>query len=492
MLLFAFACVPSGVCPEGGCEDAPGDTAGHLVGDPPSVAAPGEDEASEIVLTLELSDAMPTAVVATWSVPEGSTSWLEIDGREAVYGEGLSELVVLAPQDSAVSARVVAELDGERVTSAWSSVVTERFEAPIDVPVEVHDASRSWIAGELFQFVYEGDDRRAVGLVRGDGELIWYLDGSALGNTDPVSGQVSLDGRGMLVGMWQGRSGDLRLTLDEMEDNAIWLFGWDGHPILTLDTPRGHHLFDQPEPGVITWSSVEPVLREGDLLPVAFERLMVSEIGGSDWLAFDSTVLDYQEACENGGFYVDACDVHHANSMDCDLDGGSCLFNLKNTAQVLEVSIGGGVMDDFALWPTVDHLGRRVMGFQQAHDIHWGADGSLLVFNDGENGAWASRLLIDREAHTLTETWSYGREKCIQANALGTVQELDNGNYLVGFSTPNNVLREVTEGGDVVWESDLGGLDEGERCGLEQLEMVLGEARALSVQSLGSGVVVLD
>ncbi|MCP4919032.1 MAG: hypothetical protein GY913_19175 [Proteobacteria bacterium] len=202
-------------------------------------------------------------------------------------------------------------------------------------------------------------------------------------------------------------------------------------------------------------------------------------------------MLGWDGECTTGGYYLDACDVHHANSMDCDLGAGTCLYSLHNTGQVLEVSTEGTVLDDFSTWPVTNLAGESMNGFLRPHDIHYADDGTLLVFNDGSHEAWASRLAIDRQARSLTEIWSYGRDLCIQADALGTLQELESGNHLVGFSTPNNMLREVTPDGRVVWELDLGGLDDDARCGLQGLSMVLGEARAIHPEALGDGVVAL-
>ena len=442
----------------------------------------------ELGLELERSEHMPTALTARWSAPEGASSWLEIEGYEGAFGEGRQDLVLLAPQDTELVVRAVAEQDGERLESDPAIVSTGTLDDPLELPTHTLDESASVTEG-LVLFTYEVDDTRRVVLATGEGEVIWQLDDEALGgDSAPVSAQAALDGRGVFVGLWAGHAP--ALTTERMQDNAIWLYGWDGEPLLEVATPMAHHLFSQPAPGLLAWSGLNPVVQEGDTLPVAFERLVLSEVEGTDATFWDSAELGYQGSCQSGSYYQDACDAHHANSMDCDLETGTCLYSLHNVGSVLEVSSEGAELD-FATWSVVDHAGDALVGFSRAHDVHWADDGSLLVFNDGTEGAWASRYAIDRQTETLTELWSYGRNDCIQSDALGTVQELPSGNHLVGFSSPNNLLREVTPDGQVVWELDLGGLDDGARCTSDGITAVLGEARMLDRDSLGAGVVAL-
>ncbi|GEM_PF-1611674 len=441
----------------------------------------------DLGLWLERSEHMPTAITASWLAPDGAVSWLEVEGFEGRLGEGRDELVLLAPESTDLTVRVVAELDGQRVESAPVTLATGRFDEVLEVPVETVDDGAS-MSEELVLFTYESDDARRVVLATGGGAVLWQLDDAGLGDSAPVSAQAALDGSGVLVGLWAGHAPVL--TTERMQDNAIWRFGWDGAPELELPTPMGHHLFSQPAPGLVAWTGLNPVLQEGDTLPVAFERLVVSALEGADVTVWHSSTLGHQGSCHEGSYYQDACDVHHANSMDCDVETGTCLYSLHNLESVLEVSASGAEVD-FATWPVVDLAGDALVGFSRAHDIHWADDGSILVFNDGNSGAWAARYSVDRQTETLTELWSYGRSDCIQSDALGTVQELPSGHHLVGFSSPNNLVREVTPEGQVVWELDLGGLQDGERCDVEGLTAVLGEARMVPRDGLGAGVVAL-
>lgn len=496
MLLALLACAPDSSC-EVGCGDGP--VAGELtegieelgvLPDPPDATGEvvEEREPAELGFQLLRSPIMPTAVLASWVAPEGARSWIEVEGVDEPLGEGREELVLLVPQGASVTARVVAERDGLHQESIALTVTAGHFDTALETPVEVLDDDAS-VDEQLVLFTYEGQGERTVALITGEGELLYQLSDMQLGDTAPVSAEVALDGRGVLVGLWTPRAPTLSLA--DMETNAIQLFGWDGEPVVELPTPLGHHLFSQPEAGLVAWTQANPVHLTGDELPAAFDKLVVSELDGGDVVVFDSSVLGWDGECSVGGYYLDACDVHHANSMDCDLAAGTCLYSLHNTGQVLELSTDGTVLDDFSTWPVVDHLGQAQRGFLRPHDIHYAQDGMLLVFNDGSDEAWAARLEIDRQARTLTEVWSYGRSLCIQADALGTLQELDSGNHLVGFSTPNNLLREVTSDGRVVWELDLGGIGDDARCGLEGLSMVLGEARAVRPDALGPGVVAL-
>ena len=507
MLLLSLACateIPCGAgygrVASGGCvalADATDTPSGEPSGDD-VVAEPGDDEDSgepldldeslAVELKLSVSEHMPTALVASWSATEGADTWIEVQGYDARYGVGRDQLVLLATEATEVTVQAVAELDGERVESDPLSLVTGSFSDPLPLPAERLDEDAS-MSEQLLLLSYEGDGVRRVALATGDGELLWQLDDEQLGDAAPVSAQAALDGRGVFVGHWASHAPTL--TTERMQDNAIWLYGWDGAPVHELGTPMAHHLFSQPAPGYVAWTGLSLEHREGDTLPTAFERFVISELDGGDHTVYDTSALGSDASCTAGGYYADACDVHHANSLDCDLDGERCLYSLHNIDGVYELSLGGDVVTDFATWPVRSSSGAELKGFDRAHDVHWGQDGSILVFNDGQEGAWAARYAIDRQAGELTELWSYGRDECIASSALGTVQELPSGSHLVGFSTPNNLLREVSSDGRVLWQLDLGGLDDDARCSDGSVSSVLGEARALSVDELGPAVVTL-
>ncbi len=445
-------------------------------------------ESQRVTLELTRSMDVATALTATWTAPEGAESWLEVDGWIDAFGVGRTDLVLLAPQATEVTARAVAEIDGERIESDAVTVSTGTFAASLDLaPVALQQTAS--VKDELVLFAYDGGDDARVVLMTGAGETLWQIDGARFDGTAPVSAQASLDGRGVLVGLWASHAP--ALTTDRMQDNAIWLYGWDGAPVQELETPMAHHLFSQPEPGVVAWTGLNPVQREGEPYPVAFEKLMLTDMDAGDAVVWDTQELGYDDACNSPGYYQDACDVHHANSMDCDMETGDCLYSLHNLESVYVVRHDGG-QEDLAQWTAVDRAGAPQLAFKRAHDVHWGRDGSVLVFNDGsEEGSWAARYQVDRQAGLLRELWSYGRDLCINSGALGTVQELPSGNHLVGFSAPSNLLREVDPEGQVVWELDLGGLSDEERCDSNDLSAVLGEARMLTRAELGPEVVAL-
>ena len=485
----AGACVPLSTDTDSG--EASGGTAaeGGSSDDAEAYEAPPElGSALDLRLSLTRSEHMPTALQAVWTGPDGVDSWLEVEGRDERFAEGRSSVVLLAPEGTELVVRAVTEVEGERIESEPVSASTGTFERPLDLPMQ--QLSEASAVSELVVLLaYEDADARRVVLATGAGELLWQLDDEQLGDSAPVSAQVDLSGAGVLVGQWAGHAPTL--TTARMQDNAIWRYGWDGAPEVELATPMAHHLFSQPAPGYVVWSGLDLEQREHDVLPVAFERLVISEIDGDDVTHYATSELGWDGTCTSGGYYADACDVHHANSMDCDLDSELCLYSLHNIDGVFEVSLSGELQADFATWPARSSSGESLQGFDRAHDLHWADDGSILVFNDGSTGAWASRYAVDREAGTLTELWSYGRDDCIASSALGTVQELASGNHLVGFSTPNNLLREVDPDGRVLWELDLGGLQDGQRCDEVAVTSVLGEARALTSDQLGPGVVAI-
>ncbi|MCP4806501.1 MAG: hypothetical protein GY884_14265, partial [Proteobacteria bacterium] len=217
MLLFALACLHDEPCsdgfgrlPSGECVELGSETTepSSEVDEPEPEPSDGEPESqdlapevgvdAELVLALTASEFMPTAITAAWAGPDDS--WLEIDGRDERFGEGRTEVVLLAPQDREFVVRAVSEVDGERIESEPVMARTGSFDVPLELPVEqlADDAS---MTDQLVMLAYEADGERRVVLATGEGELLWQLD-EQLGSSATVSAQVALDGRGLFVGQW--------------------------------------------------------------------------------------------------------------------------------------------------------------------------------------------------------------------------------------------------------------------------------------------------
>ena len=92
------------------------------------------------------------------------------------------------------------------------------------------------------------------------------------------------------------------------------------------------------------------------------------------------------------------------------------------------------------------------VSWSRQHGHHLFADGSLLIFNNGEGGfgggeSIALEFSLDGNAGTADEVWRYSGGASSQT--LGDVQKLTNGNVLVTYSN-NGVIHEVSSSGTLL------------------------------------------
>ena len=436
---------------------------------------------------------MSTALELHWEAEDvervSAALWLP-DGATREVDE-LGEVgLVLAPEEVLVSAEVAFWRDGEVVATATATATTGSLPSAGLPTITVAEGSVVEDMVVLYA-ISEGDDS-SVTLLSGDGRPLWRLGEEALEGFTATAVEKDLGQAGVVVSRNAGAATGFS-TEGEGGANDFARYDWHGEVTDTLDAPHSHHLFDQPSPGVVAWIKARREDRHGEQ-DVVWDQIVLSSFDDEERVVVDTATLGtFGQPCPDNGFYPDACDAHHTNSLDCRPDRGTCLLSLHNVHRVLEVSLAtGALIEDWTTWRGQDESGLELTVFERAHDVHWSADGSqILVFNDAAAGGFASRLEPVVSASGLVERWGYGRDECLAAQALGTVQELPDGHHLAGFSAPNNLLREIDEAGEVLWDADFGGLDPSERCEAELGQMVLGEARALDVTALGEGVIAL-
>lgn len=177
-----------------------------------------------------------------------------------------------------------------------------------------------------------------------------------------------------------------------------------------------------------------------------------------EWKSLDH--LSPLEATPDVDLTAKRIDYIHLNSISEDTDR-NFLISCRNLDQVIKINrttgeiiwrLGGSAASasDF-VFVNDDNSGFH--GFSHQHSVQRAQNGDILLFDNGNlrplpfSRAVAYRL--NEELKTATKTWEYISEDMQMAATMGSVQELPNGNILVGWgTTPTNlVASEVDRSG---------------------------------------------
>lgn len=153
---------------------------------------------------------------------------------------------------------------------------------------------------------------------------------------------------------------------------------------------------------------------------------------------------------------------YHVNAIELDTDG-KLLISMRNASQIVKVDPEtgavvwrlGGKRNEFTFID--DPLG----GFHRQHAIRRLPNGNIILFDNG-NGhvppvSRAVEYALDETAMTARMVWEY-RDPALFSAALGFAQRLTTGNTLICYGLIG-LIREVTPGGDVVWELKVDGVE---------------------------------
>lgn len=158
-------------------------------------------------------------------------------------------------------------------------------------------------------------------------------------------------------------------------------------------------------------------------------------------------------------------DYVHANSIERDSDG-NLIVSCRHLDEVIKVrrsdgSIAwrlGGVESKNKQFTFIDDDHDGVQGFSHQHTARLTKTGTLLLFDNGNlKPIQRSRVVeyrLDTVAMTATRIWSYTPEPPIYCASQGSVQELPNGNLLIGYSATDDtrIAEEVSRNGTVVMQ----------------------------------------
>ncbi len=414
-------------------------------------AAPGTGGAAggtaSFTVKVELSSAIPTVGIATWSLAT------PVDSATIEFGRDAASFELQAPVDLGSSdhrtlllgmkpntkyfVRVTASGGGQTHVSEVATVTTGFL--PNGMPVQtISDTNAGALyAGGGFTTVCTGYtmgsgfsdptvDSWAFTFDR-DGDIVWAYDLSDTIVSTCTHARMSRDGRSM----WIGNFGNTT------PDGALMRISMDG-----LGTPseyslpgRSHDFAILPDEHIVYFG------RDGadsGMLPESLWELDPDT--GATTLLY-SEVTDYGDVFdERGGHTNQVTYVPELNAISFSMYFINAIGLISYPGGQLLATFGG----DKSTFPGMSWSG------QHGHDVY--ADHISIFNNTGSNGGSdVLRFQFDLQSGTATAlpTYSSGRS----SQAFGDVKELPNGNYFVTYSTSAvmqeidaslNLLREVT------------------------------------------------
>lgn len=174
-----------------------------------------------------------------------------------------------------------------------------------------------------------------------------------------------------------------------------------------------------------------------------------------DEVAVDETVI---ELADGFGTKDKPFDYFHVNSISYD-DDGDLLISARNTSGLYKLDHDeeelrwrlGGERSDFEVPAEAT--------FAYQHDVERAEDGTLTLFdnaNETDHTSRGLRLDVDEEARTVEMVAEYTSADDRQADTQGSVEELENGNVVIGWGQ-HPTYSEYTADGELLYDASFGG-----------------------------------
>lgn len=158
-------------------------------------------------------------------------------------------------------------------------------------------------------------------------------------------------------------------------------------------------------------------------------------------------------------------DYIHANSIARDTDG-DLIISCRHLDEIIKIrrSDGsivwrlGGVASKNKQFTFINDDHDGVQGFSHQHTAYRTARGTIMMFDNGNlKPVQRSRVVeyaLDTVAMTATRVWSYTPEPLLYSASQGSIQELANGNIIVGYSSTNDqrVAEEIDRNGSIIMQ----------------------------------------
>ncbi|MBN2192014.1 MAG: hypothetical protein JW751_04300 [Polyangiaceae bacterium] len=429
----------------GGSGPGTGGSGSGIGGSGPATGGTGGG-ASTFAVNVELSTAIPTVGITTWSLDA------PVDSATIEFGRDPSSFELEAPvdleasdhrtlllgmkQDTTYYVRVTATGGGQTYVSDVASIKTGYLANGLPIQtVTDHDASALYAGGGFTTtctgFTVGSGERDSSALAYAfifdrDGDVVWAYDLSNSVAATCTRARMSIDGKYMWIGNFGNTTPDgalTRLSMDGLGTPKDFSLPGRSHDFAIL--PNEHIVYFGRDDG------------GSGMTPESIMELD-PETG--------STTLIYRELTDFGQVFDER--GGHTNQVNYvpELNAISFSMYFINTIAVISYPAGqllatfGG---DNSTFPNLSWNG------QHGHDLF--ADHIAIFNNNGENaGSSVLRYQYDLQARTATAEPTYSPG--VASIAFGDVKELPNGNYFVTYSTAStmheigpsmNLLREV-------------------------------------------------
>jgi len=399
-----------------------------------------DNEAHTNIATLSWSSALAGTSSVTYTVDGQATT------INASADESTEHVAVLRglPALTDVSWSALTDVDGE--ASSCEGVLTTR-NLPAGLPQLEITVSESGQSSEPYMLgLAQAGDSTYPFILDRSGQWVWYWPDNQIESS--MHGERAADGNGLMLSSFA-----FERTVDE---GMVYRVSATGEELDTYRMTLGHHVFDQVPHAELSYLAID--VREwtnglGNVEPVVGDAIV--EIQDGQEVTIFST-WDWAEPEEHeewtSTFYPQGRDWTHANSLHYDPDDNTYLISLAYPRTILQVdATSGEVVDEISAETRT--LTDETLGFREQHDVRWTEEGTLMAFNHyaGQSGC----VEYEVTAETLTPIWTHGLEESIVGTIQGQCYRLENGNTLVNFGGAG-IVREVTPGGEVVWEVQSG------------------------------------
>jgi hypothetical protein len=402
---------------------------------------------STFTVNVELSSAVPTVGIATWSL--GAS----IDSATIDFGRDQSNFELQAPADLAADnhrtlllgmkpsttyyVRVTASGGGQTYVSQVATIKTGLLANGLPVPTVTDTSASALYAGGGFTTACmgytmmggPGSGSTAVFTFDRDGDLVWAYDLSNTVGATCTRARMSLDGKYMWVGNFGNTTTDgalMRISMDGLGTPDVF-----NHP------GRSHDFAVLPDDHIIYFARDDG---GAGMTPESIYEL--DPATGTHKLIY-SELTDYGDVFDSRGGHTNQVNyVPELNAVSFSMYFINTIALISYPEGKLLASFGGNK----STFPNMSWNG------QHGHDVY--ADHIDVFNNNGKNGGSSvRRFQYDLQAKTATELSDYSSG--LSSQAFGDVKELPNGNYFVTYSTAG-VVHEIDSSLKLLREVDVG------------------------------------
>ena len=228
----------------------------------------------------------------------------------------------------------------------------------------------------------------------------------------------------------------------------------DPHELLFL--PNGHFLLIGDDTVIV---NMEQYTIDGNPMAMVIGNVIQEQDENRnvvfEWKTLDHfKITDATEDIDLTFYLIDYC---HMNSIEMDTDG-DLIVSSRNLDEITKISRQTGDI----IW----RLGGKnnefkfindSVGFSHQHDFRRLPNGNVTLFDDGNLhfGKLPSRVIeykMDETDKTIELVWQYIHEPAIESLIMGNLQQLQNGNKVIGWGLDKIAATEIDTNSKTIFE----------------------------------------